>query len=664
MDRPVKVAARGSRLSLLQVKEFFSLHPDVAYTLDIIDSLGDKRKDISLLTGEAPTDIFTRELDRALTDGLADICVHSAKDLPYPMPAGISVAFLTRAKDQSDSLVSRNGLKLGQLPAGATVGTSSPMRRSELLKLRPDLNVRGIRGTIEERVAKVDNGEYDAAIVATCALERLGMVSRIAERLPFATHPLQGMLAVTALTENVAALQALFGPGNMLVEQGDVTIVGFGPGDPELLTIKAVKAINMADVIIYDDLIDKNYLDDHTCKKIYVGKRSGRHSAEQSEINSIMLREARQGLRVVRLKGGDPAIFAHTGEEVEFLRRNLVSVSVVPGISAASAMAAEAGIGLTHRGVASSVAFVNGHSDTLSAADADTLVYYMGGSRLPSIARQLIERGKPADTPALIVSNVGNARRQEYETTLERLQDGDTGQLPTPVICMVGDAAALRHKAAGSRTLYTGSQCPDPNYVWTPLIKLTALADKSELAQSAAEISNYDYVIFTSRHSAQFWVEAAGDGFVMPDAVTVVAIGDTTAAELNSLGIRVDMLPAIDDSQGVVDLMAARPVGRVLLPRSDKALPTIPDGLRKLGFDVTTVTAYENKQNKSARRIDLSNVDNIIFTSPSTVDAFVSLYGGLPSGKKLIARGRATQARIDECGAVKREIRHVKQEVR
>lgn len=649
--RPIKVAARGSRLSLIQVSEFFGCHPDVAYELQIMDSLGDKHKEISLLTGEAPTDIFTRELDRAILCGSADVCIHSAKDLPYPMPAGISVAYLTRAHDQTDSLVSRDGRKLNELPAGAVIGTSSPMRRAELQKLRPDLSVKGIRGTIEERVAKVDAGEYDAAIVATCALQRLGMESRISERLPFATHPLQGMLAVTCATENVDELRALFGPGNLMTEQGDVTIAGFGPGDPELLTIKAVKALNMADVIVFDDLIDKSYLDNFTSRKVYVGKRSGRHSAEQGEINSIVLREAREGHKVVRLKGGDPAIFAHTGEEVEYLRRNLVSVSVIPGISAASAMVAEVGMGLTHRGVASSVAFVNGHAETLSPADADTLVYYMGGSRLPNIARQLIERGKPADTPALIVSNVGNARRQEYETTLERLSQGDSGQLPTPVICMVGDAAALRHKAAGSRTLYTGSQCPDPNFIWTPLIKLTPLADKSELTKSAAEIATYDYVIFTSRYAAQFWAEAAGDGFTMPTGVNVVAIGDTTAAELKALGIRVDMMPEKDDSYGILSLMEKMPAGKVLMPRSDKALAIIPDGLRKMGYDVTTIVAYENRVNQSARKVDLRDVDNIIFTSPSTVDAFIAMYGGLPTDKRLIARGKVTRAHLIECGA-------------
>lgn len=648
MRPKIRVAARGSRLSLLQVKEFFDQHPDVDYHLDIIESLGDKHKEISLLTGEAPTDIFTRELDRALLSGAADICVHSAKDLPYPIPAGIDVICLTRAKDQTDSLVSRKGFKLNELPAGAVVGTSSPMRKRELQKVRPDLTVSGIRGTIEERVEKVDKGEYDAAIVATCALERLGMEERITERLPFATHPLQGMLAVTAPSAQAAALSDLFAKGNLLREQGSVTIAGFGPGDPELLTIKALKALEAADVIIHDDLIDQEFLSRFAAERRYVGKRSGRHSAEQDEINTLMLQEARRGRNVVRLKGGDPAIFAHTGEEVEYLRRNLVKVSVIPGITTASAMAAEIGTGLTLRGVASSVAFINGHSETAGAADADTIVYYMGGSRLSLIAKQLTERGKPADTPALIVSNVGRPERLEYETTLERLKDGDSGQLPTPVICVVGDVVSLRHKASGSRTLYTGSQSPDPNYIWTPLIKLTPIKDTESLRLTAKHIADYDYIIFTSRYAAQFWTEAAGEYMHIPESVKVVAIGDTTASELATLGIGVDLMPEQDDSYGVVRLMERQKKGRVLMPRSDKASPIIPDGLRRLGFDVTAVTAYENNVNKSARKVDLRDVDNIIFTSPSTVDAFISIYGELPQDKRLIARGGVTAAHIRE----------------
>ncbi len=647
MTQPMRVAARGSKLSILQVEEFFSAYPDIPYELEIITSLGDKHKEISLLTGEAPTDIFTRELDRAILTGRADMCIHSAKDLPYPLPQGISVVCLTRAKDQSDSLVSRTGGGLSELPTGSVVGTSSPMRRRELLRVRPDLEVRGIRGTIEERVAQVERGDYDAAIVATCALQRLGMEDKITERLPFATHPLQGMLAVTAQSERAEEMRQLFSNGNLMNTQGRVDIVGFGPGDPELLTVKAIKRMQSADVIIHDDLIDISYLGQYSARKIYVGKRSGRHSAEQDEINAIMLSEVRDGHHVVRLKGGDPAIFAHTGEETEYLRRNLVEVSVIPGISAASAMAAEVGLGLTHRGVSGSVAFINGHSAELSKADADTLVYYMGGSRLCSIAAGLIERGRPADTPALIVSHVGRQDRQEYETTLERLSQGDDGLLPTPVICMIGDVAALRHKAAGGRTLYTGSVCPDPNFIWTPLIKLTATSDANAVRQSAREVATYQYVIFTSRHAARFWAEAAGDDFVMPEETKVVAIGETTANELADLGIRVDMMPETDDSHGIVKLMSTQKKGRVLIPRSDKALPIIPNGLRASGFDVTTIVAYENTVNKGARRVKMDDIDTIIFTSPSTIDAFIEIYGAIQTDKNIVCRGQITEAHLN-----------------
>lgn len=236
-------------------------------------------------------------------------------------------------------------------------------------------------------------------------------------------------------------------------------------------------------------------------------------------------------------------------------------------------MAAEVGLGLTHRGVAGSAAFINGHSAELSKADADTLVYYMGGSRLQAIATGLIERGRPCDTPALIVSHVGRHDRQEYETTLERLSLGDDGQLPTPVICMIGDVAALRHRAAGGRTLYTGSTCPDPNFIWTPLIKLTALTDTSALTQSAQEADTYQYVIFTSRHAARFWAEAAGENFAMPEGTKVVAIGETTVNELADLGIRVDLIPETDNSHGIVQLMSTQKRGRVLIPRSIKHYP-------------------------------------------------------------------------------------------
>ena len=194
----VSIVARSSKLSQLQVKEVMSRFPHVEYDLTVVSSYGDNHQRISLLNGEAPDDMFTRELDEALLNGEADIAIHSAKDLPEHLNSELEVIALYEAFDKTDSLVSRDHIKLADLPAGSSVGTSSPLRRAELQRLRPDLQIVGIRGSIEKRVEQVRNGDVDAAIVATCALKRLGMEDEITEVLPFSTHPMQGRLAITA----------------------------------------------------------------------------------------------------------------------------------------------------------------------------------------------------------------------------------------------------------------------------------------------------------------------------------------------------------------------------------------------------------------------------------------------------------------------------------
>lgn len=194
----IRIVARSSRLSQVQVQEVMGRMPNVPYKLKILESYGDKNLGISLLNNEAPDDMFTRELDTALLKGEADIAIHSAKDLPEHLNGGLEVIALFDAFDKTDALVSRDHLTLQQLPAGSRIGTSSPLRRKELLALRPDLQIVGIRGCIEDRVQQVRRGDVDAVIVATCALKRLDMEDEIAEILPFETHPMQGRLAVTA----------------------------------------------------------------------------------------------------------------------------------------------------------------------------------------------------------------------------------------------------------------------------------------------------------------------------------------------------------------------------------------------------------------------------------------------------------------------------------
>ncbi|KXB82820.1 Porphobilinogen deaminase, dipyromethane cofactor binding domain protein [Prevotella sp. DNF00663] len=216
----LKVVARGSKLSQLQVKEIFNRFPEIDYDLILTKSYGDHNMQISLLNGAAPDDMFTRGLDQLILTGEADIAIHSAKDLPVNLNPELEIIALYEAFDKTDSLVSRNHLKLNELPAGSSIGTSSPLRKAGLTSLRPDFEIVGIRGCIEERVQQVRDGKIDAVIVATCALKRLGMENEIAEILPFDTHPMQGRLAITA-RKGRDDLKELFSKGSILDQIND-----------------------------------------------------------------------------------------------------------------------------------------------------------------------------------------------------------------------------------------------------------------------------------------------------------------------------------------------------------------------------------------------------------------------------------------------------------
>ena len=560
----IRVIARQSRLSQLQVQEAMARFPEIDYLLETLSSYGDEHQQISLLNGEAPADMFTRELDEALISGHADIAIHSAKDLPYPLDDRLEVIALFPPFDQSDSLVSREHLTLAQLPAGSSVGTSSPMRRRELLALRPDLKIVGIRGCIEERVRQVRDGEIDAAIVATCALKRLGMEGDISEVLPFETHPLQGYLAITA-RRGRTDIKALF-------ERVDV------------------------------------------------------HHAEQADINRLLLQAAREGRDVVRLKGGDPMVFGHASEEIEYLQSNLVEVSVIPGITTASALAATTKVSLTQRGISSSVSLVNGHADSPIVPDTDTIIYYMGGSRLSHIQASLKVAGWADTTPVLLVHNVSLPDEQTFETTVGQL---GSASYPTPVIALVGDVARLRYQTAADvkRTLYTGSECPNASYIHTPLIAIEPIS-------YAVPTQDYDYLLFTSRYAVKYW----RGGFQHH----IVSIGSTTTQALKEAGAVDIEQVEIADSYGVIDYFSSQPRGRVLIPRSNLALDIIPNGLQELGFDVIPLIIYNNVYPHHVRRVNLTNIQRVVFTSPSTIDNFIKTYGNLPSHIDYETRGRIT----------------------
>lgn len=712
MNKKIRVIARGSRLSRLQVEEVFKNFPELAYEIKYLESYGDKNQQISLLNGEAPADIFTRELDDAIRQGDADIAIHSAKDLPYPLPEDIEVIALFPAFDTTDSLVSRGHKKLAELPAGSIIGTSSPLRKKGLNELRPDLTIKGIRGCIEERVQQVKDGKYDAAIVATCALKRLGMEDEIAEVLPFPTHPLQGFLAVTA-KKGSQDLQQAFASKSILDKQGTVSLVGFGPGDPDLLTIKAAKAIDAADIIFYDDLIDDTYLADKKAEKIYVGKRAGYHHKEQADINRLLLDAAREGKNVVRLKGGDPMIFAHGSEEIEYLESNLIKVNVIPGITTASALAASQKISLTHRDFSSSVALVSGHTPQPVTPDAETLVYYMGAKQLQTIATQLIDKeGWAFNTPVLLTYNVSRPDEQTFETTLWNLRNGEMQNLPTPLIALIGYVAGLKHHQASDikPTLYTGTlpaiEKRKADYTYTPLIEIsyhpsyfTKILEDNYCehydGKSFTEYCEWDesqalYYIFTSQYGVQATLDYYDLIFKEQEEHVFISIGDTTTEALHKAGVKDVIQVEQDNRYGVIEwfkkekerLDAARPqyehsyelfekmdldnydheladfVYRyenrlVFYPHSSLSPEDIPLALQELGFNVLSAVVYNNELPKNPRRVNLNHFKRIVFTSPSSIDNFIKLYGKLPENTEFITRGPITQAHLEEVMKVK-----------
>lgn len=714
MNKKIRVIARGSRLSRLQVEEVFKNFPELAYEIKYLESYGDKNQQISLLNGEAPADIFTRELDDAIRQGDADIAIHSAKDLPYPLPEDIEVIALFPAFDTTDSLVSRDHKKLAELPAGSIIGTSSPLRKKGLNELRPDLTIKGIRGCIEERVQQVKDGKYDAAIVATCALKRLGMEDEIAEVLPFPTHPLQGFLAITA-KKGSQALQQAFASKSILDKQGTVSLVGFGPGDPDLLTIKAAKAIDAADIIFYDDLIDDSYLTDKKAEKIYVGKRAGYHHKEQADINRLLLEAAREGKNVVRLKGGDPMIFAHGSEEIEYLESNLIKVNVIPGITTASALAASQKISLTHRDFSSSVALVSGHTPQPVTPDAETLVYYMGAKQLQTIATQLIDKeGWAFNTPVLLTYNVSRPDEQTFETTLWNLRNGEMQNLPTPLIALIGYVAGLKHHQASDikPTLYTGTlpaiEKRKADYTYTPLIEIsyhpsyfTKILEDNYCehydGKSFTEYCEWDesqalYYIFTSQYGVQATLDYYDLILDEQEEHVFISIGDTTTEALHKAGVKDVIQVEQDNRYGVIEwfkkekerLDAARPqyehsyelfekmdldnydheladfVYRyenrlVFYPHSSLSPEDIPLALQELGFNVLSAVVYNNELPKNPRRVNLNHFKRIVFTSPSTIDNFIKLYGKLPENTEFITRGPITQAHLEEVMKVKNE---------
>jgi uroporphyrinogen III methyltransferase/synthase len=470
---------------------------------------------------------------------------------------------------------------------------------------------------------------------------------------------------------------------------GIVYLVGAGPGDPGLMTRRALELIASADAILHDRLIPPGALEGARpdAELVYVGKQPGGYSMRQEEINDLLVKLGGEGKRVVRLKGGDPFVFGRGGEEAQALREAGIAFEVVPGVTAGVAAPAYAGIPVTHREEASAVAFITGHEDPAKADSAldwyalaafpGTLVLYMGIGNLRGIARRLIEAGRPEDEPVAVVER-GTLSGQRTVTGILADIDkrvADAGIRP-PAITLVGPVAKLRHQLAWleERPLYGRSVVVTraraqasglaarlgalgARVVETPAIRIAPRPVAGEVRAAAEAIEEYALVCVTSPNGAALLMDALAelgkDGRALAGA-TVAAIGPGTAAELAGRGIRADIVPERSVAEALVEALEAVAVNgrRVLVARAAEARDLLPDSLRERGGEVDVVALYDTvAEPLSDGQLDTAaTADYVTFTSSSTVRFFTAAGGRVGDGTRVVSIGPVTSETARELG--------------
>ncbi|MCD6567628.1 MAG: uroporphyrinogen-III C-methyltransferase [Dehalococcoidia bacterium] len=454
------------------------------------------------------------------------------------------------------------------------------------------------------------------------------------------------------------------------MKSGKVYLVGAGPGDPDLITVKGLDCIKKADVIIYDYLIDETLLDS-TCpdvERIYAGKSSKCHAKEQDEINQLMLEKSRQGKIVVRLKGGDPFVLGRGGEEAEFLAQHKVPFGIVPGVSSATAVPAYAGIPLTHRCLASSLAVVTGHEDPSKetrsiaweklAIGVDTLVVLMGVHNLTHIVEQLIKNGRSPSTPVALIRH---GTKQEQQTIVGNLENiiakASEVNFEPPAVIVVGEVVRIREQLRwfdaqplfGKRILVTRARHQAGLLskllrehgalpVEMPVIRIQPTASTKKLDQAIRNLEKYHWIIFTSSNGVEVFFQRLHS--LNLDAcclkgIRIGAIGPATAKALEIRGIHVDYIPAEYTGKGIASGLGGQDIAgcRILLPRSAISDRELPQTLAQLGAEVHELAIYDAILAAEAvslgKQMLLANeIDVITFTSPSTVVNLLTLLDG------------------------------------
>lgn len=464
-----------------------------------------------------------------------------------------------------------------------------------------------------------------------------------------------------------------------------VYLVGAGPGDPGLITVKGRKILERADSILYDHLASERLLDlaPAHAERVYVGKKRAVHEATQEEITAMLIERARRGQTVVRLKGGDPFIFGRGGEEMEALTAAGIAFEIVPGVTTPLGLAAYSGVPLTHREHTSAVTFVTGHSveaiDWSKVGASETIVLFMGLVNFPAIARELIKHGRSAETPSMAVRWATRPDQQTIVGTLGDLAARiEHGAMKPPATIVIGEVVALRERfnwfeklpLFGKRIIVTRDRRQSPllaeplealgaEVLFVPVIEIADPAESSSLDQAIQNLASYDWLIFTSVNGVRHFVEALdrSDRDLRDLQAKLCAIGPATRAAVEALHLRVDVMPEEYVAESLLEALAGEVLKgkRILLPRAAVARDLVPVTLRERGALVDVVEAYRTiiPADAAARAKEAlaHKPDWVTFTSSSTVKNLLAVTGKEAlAGIKVASIGPVTSATAREAG--------------
>ncbi len=447
---------------------------------------------------------------------------------------------------------------------------------------------------------------------------------------------------------------------------GTVYLVGAGPGNPELITVKGRKLLESCDFLVYDHLVHPALINlaAHAKKKFYVGKKGlSFEKMRQASIDQLLIRLARTGKSVVRLKGGDPFVFGRGGEEALQLVKHGVPIEIVPGITAGFGALAYAGIPVTHRGLASEVTFVTAHEDPAKknsrlnwkalAELKGTLVIYMGVQMLPKIANCLMNFGKPGSTPTAVIHWGTTGNQKTIVSSLKHISyAAKHARIESPAVTVIGDVVSLREKLAwfekkplfGKTVIVTRSRTQasslreqlenlGAHVIEFPTIEITPLKNLAPLDREIRRLKKYDWLVFTSENGVSHFFDRLHTLQIDVrelHGLKVIAIGSGTEARLQEFGLKADLMPPVFSSEGLfAELSRKHPIRnkKFLLLRTNIAPEYLPKSIEQAGGTVTKVSVYETrkpriKKNQFERILESDRIDFVTFTSSSTAQNF------------------------------------------